>query len=37
MCEMIDDIQAEQLRLALARARKGMTAPIKEDHLVAVA
>lgn len=37
MCEMIDEIEIEHLRIALARARKEMQEPIKEEPLVAVA
>ena len=37
MCEMIDEIEIEHLRLALARARKEMQEPIMEDPLVAIA
>jgi hypothetical protein len=36
MCEMIDDIEVEHIRMALARARKEMQEPTKEP-LVAVA
>ena len=31
MCEMIDEIEIEHLRIVLARARKEMQEPIKED------
>ena len=34
---MIDDIEIEHLRMALARARKEMKEPVKEESLVAVA
>jgi len=38
MCEMIDDIEIEHLRMALARARKEMREePVEEAPLVAVA
>lgn len=37
MCEMIDEAEIEHLRMALARARKEMQEPKKEDNLVAVA
>ena len=37
MCEMIDEIELEHLRMALARARKEMQEPVKEESLVAVA
>ena len=37
MCEMIDEIEIAHLRMALARARKEMQEPIKEESLVAVA
>ena len=37
MCEMIDEIEIEYLRMALARARKELKEPIKEKSLVAVA
>lgn len=37
MCEMMDEIEVEQLRMALARARKEMREPILEKPLVAVA
>jgi len=38
MCEMIDDIEIEHLRMALARARKEMREePVEEALLVAVA
>lgn len=36
MCEMIDDMEIEHLRMALARARKAMQEPAKEP-LIAVA
>lgn len=36
MCEMIDEMEIEHLRMALARARKAMQEPIKE-HLTVVA
>ena len=31
MCEMIDEIEIEHLRIVLARARKEMQEPIKEE------
>ena len=34
---MIDEIEIEHLRMALARARKGMQAPVQEKPLAAVA
>ncbi len=37
MCEMIDDIEIEHLRMALARARKEMQEPINEERLVSIA
>lgn len=37
MCEMIDEIEIEHLRMALARARKEMQEPVKEKPLAAVA
>ncbi len=37
MCEMMDEIEVEQLRMALARARKEMQEPIQEKPLAAVA
>ncbi|CUR52324.1 protein of unknown function [Nitrosotalea devaniterrae] len=37
MCEMMDEIEVEQLRMVLARARKEMQAPEKEIPLAAVA
>ncbi len=37
MCEMIDEIEIEHLRLVLARARKEMQEPVKGKSLVAVA
>ncbi len=37
MCEMIDEIEIEHLRMALARARKEMQEPVQEKPLVAVA
>lgn len=37
MCEMIDEIEIEHLRMALARARKVMQEPAKEMPLAAVA
>ena len=38
MCEMIDDIEIEHLRMALARARKEREEPVKEEEpLAAVA
>jgi len=35
MCEMIDEI--EHLRMVLARARKEMQEPVKDEPLVAIA
>ena len=38
MCEMMDEIEVEHLRMALARARKEIKAePVEEEPLVAVA
>jgi len=37
MCEMIEDAEIEHLRMALARARKEMSEPKKEEQLVAIA
>jgi hypothetical protein len=37
MCEMIEDIEVEHLRMVLARARKEMQKPVKEEPMVAVA
>lgn len=38
MCEMMDEIEIEHLRMALARARKEIkTEPIEEQPLVAAA
>ncbi len=37
MCEMMDEIEVEQLRMALARARKEIQEPVQEKPLVAVA
>lgn len=37
MCEMIDEIEIEHLRMALARARKEMQEPVKEESLIVVA
>lgn len=37
MCEMIDEIEIEHLRMVLARARKEMQEPTKEEPLAAVA
>lgn len=37
MCEMIDEIEIEHLRMALARARKELQVPVKEESLVAIA
>ena len=37
MCEMIDNIEIEYLRMALARARKEMEKSVKAESLVAVA
>ena len=36
MCEMIDEIENEHLRMALARARKA-TEPVQEKQIAAVA
>lgn len=35
MCEMIDEIEIEQLRMALARARKDLQEPEREEKLQA--
>lgn len=37
MCEMIDEIEIEYLRMALARARKEIQEPVEEEPLVAIA
>ena len=37
MCEMIDEIEIEHLRMALTRARKELQEQVKEESLVAVA
>lgn len=38
MCEMMDEIEIEHLRMVLARARKEIqTEPVAEEPLVAVA
>ena len=37
MCEMIDEIEIEHLRMALARARKEIQEPVQEKPLAAVA
>jgi hypothetical protein len=37
MCEMIDEIEIEHLRMVLARARKELQEPVKEEPLIAVA
>ena len=37
MCEMIDEIEIEHLRMVLARARKEMKEPTQEKPLAAVA
>ena len=38
MCEMMDEIEIEHIRMALARARKEMREePVEEEPLVAVA
>ncbi len=37
MCEMIDEIEIEHLRMVLARARKEMQESVKEEPLVAIA
>ncbi len=37
MCEMMDEMEIEQLRMVLARARKEMQEPVKEESLVAAA
>jgi hypothetical protein len=37
MCEMIDEIEIEHLRMVLARARKEMQEPVKDEPLVAIA
>jgi hypothetical protein len=33
MCEMIDEIEVEHLRMALARARKAMPQPTQKEKL----
>ena len=37
MCEIIDEIGIEHLRMALARARKELQVPVIEEPLVAIA
>lgn len=37
MCEMINEIEIEHLRMVLARARKEMQEPVKDESLVAIA
>ena len=37
MCEMIDEIEIEHLRMVLARARKEMQEPVNDEPLVAIA
>ena len=37
MCEMIDEIEIEHLRMVLARARKEIQEPVKDEPLVAIA
>jgi hypothetical protein len=37
MCEMIDEIEIEHLRMALARARKEIQEPVQEKRIAAVA
>jgi len=37
MCEMIDEIEIEHLRMVLARARKEMQDPVKDEPLAAIA
>ena len=37
MCEMIDEIEIEHLRMALARARKETQEPVQEKPIAAVA
>ena len=37
MCEMIDEIEIEHLSIVLARARKEMQEPIKQESLTAIA
>jgi hypothetical protein len=37
MCEMIDEIEIEHLRMALTRAKKELREPVREEPLVAVA
>jgi hypothetical protein len=37
MCEMIDEIEIEHLRMALTRARKELQEPLKNEPLVTVA
>ncbi|SHO45511.1 hypothetical protein NSIN_20685 [Nitrosotalea sinensis] len=33
MCEMLDEIEVEYMRMALSRARKAMQQPIQEEKL----
>lgn len=37
MCEMIDEIEIEHLRMALARARKELQQPEQEETLTVIA
>lgn len=37
MCEMIDEIEIEHLRIVLARAKKEIQGSVKEDLLTVVA
>ncbi len=37
MCEMIDEIEIEHLRMALSRARKATQEPAQEKQIAAVA
>jgi len=37
MCEMMDEMEIEHLRMALARARKEMQEPLKDESLAATA
>jgi hypothetical protein len=36
MCEMMDEIEIEYLRMVLARARKELQEPVKEEPMVAI-
>jgi hypothetical protein len=37
MCEIIDEIEIQHLRIVLARARKEMQGSVKKEPMVAVA